>query len=177
MRTGTALDSLLHAASRLCEQPGQPAPEPPPAPPEAPDPAPARPEPAGLADLSPAVRQAIEPFLRHFTVTRVVLVPAEDAPVPPVATRQCRTEHQRRRPPRRELPEALTQQALALGWPAECLRELTRLLRPGDRLGTVTPLAIEIIRHAGVVQHYYHPTAPQPWRLRVGQGSKETNHA
>ena len=156
-------DSLLQAASRLCEQPGQPAPAPP--------------EPAGLADLPPAVRQAIEPFLRRFTVTNITYLPAEDAPVPPGATRQCRTESHRRRPPRRELSEDVIRQALALGWPAECLDEVARLLRPGDRIGEITAKAIQIIRRGGIIQHYYHPTEPQPWRLRVGRGSKETNHA
>jgi hypothetical protein len=178
MRTVTALDSLLQAASRLCEQPGQPAPEPPFAPPEAPDPAPAPPEPAGLADLPPAVREPVQPFLRRFTVTRVAMVPPRGAGAVPGATRQCRTESHRRRPPRRELPEALTQQALALGWPVECLRELARLLRPGDRLGEITAKAIQIIRRGGIIQHYYHPTEPQPWRLRVGREQTEaTNDA
>jgi hypothetical protein len=143
-----------------------------------PEPTSAPPEPAGLADLPPAVRQAIEPFLRHFTVTRVVLVPAVDALVPPGATRRCRTESHRRRPPRRELSEDVIRQALALGWPAECLDEVARLLRPGDRIGEITAKEIQIIRRGGIIQHYYHPTAPQPWRLRVGREQTEaTNDA
>jgi hypothetical protein len=178
MRTVTALDSLLQAASRLCEQPGQPAPEPPFAPPEAPDPAPAPPEPAGLADLPPAVREPVQPFLRRFTVTNITYLPVGGAEVPPGATRQCRTESLRRRPPRREPPENVIRQALALGWPAECLHELARLLRPGDRIGAITAKAIQIIRRGGIIQHYYHPTAPQPWRLRVGREQTEaTNDA
>jgi hypothetical protein len=80
--------------------------------------------------------------------------------------------------PTAALPEELRLQAQALGWSAEALDQLARLLRPGDRLGTVTALAIEIIRRAGVIQHYYHPTAPQPWRLRVGREQTEaTNDA
>ena len=63
--------------------------------------------------------------------------------------------------------EAIRDQALAAGWTGEHLERLAELLHPGDRLGEVTAQAIEIIRRSGVVQRYYHPTAPQPWRRKV----------
>jgi hypothetical protein len=63
--------------------------------------------------------------------------------------------------------EAIRDQALAAGWTDERLATLASLLHPGDRIGTVAPASIEIIRCSGVRQHYYHPTAPQPWRRKV----------
>ena len=40
------------------------------------------PEPPGLSDLPPAAREAVEPFLRHFTVTNITLI-QPDAPDQP----------------------------------------------------------------------------------------------
>ena len=64
------------------------------------------------------------------------------------------------------LPETVRERALELGWLDEHLATLASLLHPGDRIGEVSRQAIEIIRRSGVVQHYYHPTAPQPWRRK-----------
>jgi len=68
------------------------------------------------------------------------------------------------------LSDELRLQAEALGWNAEHLDRLAELLHPGDRIGTVAPASIEIIRRSGVRQHYYHPTAPQPWKRKVEMG-------
>jgi len=68
------------------------------------------------------------------------------------------------------LSDELRLQAEALGWTDEHLETLAGLLHPGDRIGEVTAQAIEIIRRSGVVQRYYHPTAPQPWKRKVEMG-------
>jgi len=69
------------ARQRLAAELAQPAPEPAPAPPPAAEPA-TTPEPPGLSDLPPAAREAVEPFLRHFTVTGITLI-QPDAPDQP----------------------------------------------------------------------------------------------
>jgi hypothetical protein len=65
------------------------------------------------------------------------------------------------------LPDDVRDRARALGWSADALDWLARLLRAGDSLGEITEHAIEIIRRSGVVQRYYHPTAPQTWRQKL----------
>ena len=70
------------------------------------------------------------------------------------------------------LPDDVRDRALELGWTDEHLATLAGLLHTGDRIGEVTAQAIEIIRHSGVVQRYYHPTAPQPWRRKL-KGASE----
>jgi len=65
------------------------------------------------------------------------------------------------------IQEDLRLQAQAFGWNADALDRLASLLHAGDRIGEVTARAIEIIRRSGVRQHYYHPTAPQPWRQKM----------
>jgi len=105
----------------------------------------------GLPPLTDAERRRImRPARRPSQANR----PAQPEPVPePAAT----------------LPDDVRDQARALGWSAEALERLAELLHPGDRIGEVTAQAIEIIRRSGVVQRYYHPTAPQPWRRKMEQ--------
>ena len=66
--TRNVFDSLLEAAERLLEKPEPPAPPPAAGPP-------------GLDRLPPPARAAVEPFLRHFTVTGITLI-QPDAPEP-----------------------------------------------------------------------------------------------
>ena len=81
--------------------------------------------------------------------------------------------------------DAITEQALALGWCRERLyavangifdprRGLVCYLKPGDRIGEVTLQSIEII-HAlpSEVRHrFYNQDADQPWIIRVGEQKK-----
>jgi len=191
-----------------------------------PEPTPARPEPPGLSDLPPAVRQAVEPFLRRFTVINITYLPP-DAPepepsygrgeqgyqawllrnlelqaaeyycaragLPPLTdAERRRIMRPARRPPRANrpaqpkpvpepaaaLPEELRHQAQSLGWSAEALDRLASLLRPGDRLGEVAVQYVEIVRRSAVVQKFYNPDAPQPWKRFVETNREEkTKHA
>jgi len=63
--------------------------------------------------------------------------------------------------------EAIRDQALAAGWTDEHLATLAGLLHSGDRIGTVSRQAIEVIRHSGARQHFYHPSVPQVWRQKL----------
>ena len=142
-------------------------------PPDAPD----RPGPYGRGEAGHRawLMRNLEARAAEYYRRRDVLPPLTDAerrrimrPVrrPPQASRPAQPEPV---PEPAALPEELRLQAQALGWSAEALERLAELLHPGDRIGEVTAQAIEIIRRSGVVQRYYHPTAPQPWRRKMEQ--------
>lgn len=65
------------------------------------------------------------------------------------------------------LPDDVRDQALELGWTDEHLATLASLLHPGDRIGTVAPASIEIIRRSGVHQRCYSRTETQPWQRKL----------
>jgi hypothetical protein len=151
--TTNVFDSLLEVAERLLEKPE----------PVTPEPEPERPVPAGLADLSPAAREAVEPILRHFTVTNVALL----LPPPPQPPRPAPQSKRRPPPEAPAVPDEVRTRAIALGWADEHLATLAALLRLGDTLGEVTAQAIEIRRRSGVVQKFYNADVEQPWLRRV----------
>jgi len=193
--TRNALDSLLEAAERLLEKPEPPAATPAPA---AEPPLEAAvefyiPGLGGSVWLVPSARDAerlriprgewltpgdlallelLQPaerleVLRWMRMTGGVLAaapkPASRKPAAP------KREPERKASAGVALSDELRLQAEALGWNAEHLDRLASLLHPGDRIGEVSAQAIEIVRRSGVVQRYYHPTAPQPWRRKVEQ--------
>ncbi len=84
------------------------------------------------------------------------------------------------------LVDEIRERAIALGWTQDSLyrvdgsmrfplgREygLVSYLKPGDRIGEVTPHSIEIILPNNVRQRFYNPNVDQPWIRRVGTEEK-----
>lgn len=82
--------------------------------------------------------------------------------------------------------DAISEQALSLGWKRERLhgagrrgifdpqRGLVCFLKPGDRIGEVTAQSIEIIRALPTeVRHrFYNPDVDQPWIRRIKSGAE-----
>jgi hypothetical protein len=84
------------------------------------------------------------------------------------------------------LVDAISEQALSLGWKRERLygvggngifdprRGLVCFLKPGDRIGEVTLQSIEIIGPPpnGARQRFYNPDVDQPWIIRLDHKEK-----
>jgi len=137
--TRNVFDSLLEAAARLLEKPEPPA-----------------------ATPAPAAEPPLPVAVEFYTPGLGRSVPASRKPAAP------KPRLERNLPASAfVLPDDVRDRALALGWTDEHLATLAGLLHTGDRVGTVTPASIEIIRRSGVVQHFYHPTAQQPWRRKL----------